>query len=129
MMTTENSIQVKTDMSLWNFLFRDMVISYRTKFTKVEAFYDLLRRQKFAIIEGQDDLPGNYQTLADRWGWHRMTVKRFLEDLAAIGAVSIEQLTNRTVIRVIGMSVANGDVLNHSLLQTGNKLSAPEIPP
>lgn len=126
---TDGSIQILTNLSLWNTLFGDTLITPKRKFTKGEAFYDLLQRQKRALKEDQEALPGNFQSLADAWGWHRQTVRRFFEELTAIGAVTIERQVNQTVIQIPHMTIDPGNALGPGHTITGDNISPIGNPP
>ena len=107
---TGGDMKILTDFSLWNLLMKDLVPSRRRKLSKAEAFYDLLTRQRQAVFCGQNALFGNFQTLAENWNWHRQTVKKFLCELKTIGAVQIEQDSNRTIIRVANVTMTPTDI-------------------
>ena len=105
---TEHGMRILTDFSLWCSLFPDPATPGRHKFTRGEAFFDLLSRQRQnAVTYERDVVSGSYQSLADCWGWHRQTVKKFLQELTAIGAVTIEATSNRTVIHVSNVTMTS----------------------
>lgn len=125
-------MKILTDFSLWRFLFHEEVRpGTKVKFSKGEAFFDLLTRQRqSATVYETDVVTGNYQTLAGCWGWHRQTVRKFLQELAAIGAVAIDSTSNRTVIRVTNVTSEKMASAGHSGLIQGHEMpSRGNIPP
>ena len=54
-----------------------------------------------------DAVPGSYQSLAECWGWHRQTVKKFLQELTTLGAVTIDASRNRTAIHVRNVTITD----------------------
>lgn len=125
----QSGMKILTDFSLWNLLLENSVPTGHKKLTKAEAFYDLLNRQKQAIIYDQDMLPGNFQILADNWNWHRQTVKKFLSELQAIGAIEIELSVNRTVIRVANVTFTSPHPMDGSQNIQGSNPSMTGTPP
>ena len=125
----KSGMKVLTDFSLWNLLLENSVPTGHKKLTKAEAFYDLLNRQKQAVIYDQDVLPGNFQILADNWNWHRQTVKKFLSELQAIGAIEIELSVNRTVIRVTNVTFTPPHLVDGSPNIQGYNPSPTGTPP
>ncbi len=89
-----------TDMTLWNFLVQGMKKSH--KVSRVQAFADLLDRQRIALLEKQDDdnLKGSIQDMAKTWGWDRETVARFLDNLEQLGVLTITTTGNRKAFRL-----------------------------
>ena len=119
----DGKVQIMTNLNLWNTPFGDNIISTKRKLTKGETFYDQLQRQKRELQEDQEALPGNFQSLAYGWRWHCQAVMRFIEELASIGAITIERNTNQTVIQVTHMTIAPGDALDHGHTIMGDKIS------
>jgi hypothetical protein len=95
----KSGMKILTDFSLWNLLLKNSVPAGHKKLTKAEAFYDLLNRQKLAVLYDQDVLPGNFQILTENRNWHHQAVKKFLSELQVIGAIDIDLSANRMVIR------------------------------
>ena len=89
-----------TDMALWNFLMQGMKKSH--KVSRVQAFADLLDRQRIALLEKQDDdnLKGSIQDMAATWGWSRKTVSQFLENLKRFGVLTISREGSQKTFRL-----------------------------
>lgn len=82
---------IETDYQLWEFLFRDQSKN-KKRHTKAEAFYDLIRRQREALlIQDETYLTSTVSDLMDQWTWSRQNVNIFLEELEKIGAITIER--------------------------------------
>lgn len=101
---TQNNAQelftLMTDMELWNFLVRSMKKSH--KVSRVQAFADLLDRQRIALLEKQDDdnLKGSIQDMAATWGWSRKTVSCFLDNLERFGVLTISRDGSQKTFRL-----------------------------
>ena len=105
---TEHGMQILTDYSLWCSLFTEPARPGSRKFTRGEAFFDLLSRQRHSIMTyDADAVPGSYQSLAECWGWHRQTVKKFLQELTTLGAVTIDASRNRTAVHVRNVTITD----------------------
>lgn len=126
---TKSEMKILTDFKLWNLLLKDSVPTGHRKLSKAEAFYDLLNRQRLAALYDQDALWGNFQTLAVNWNWHRQTVKKFLSELEALGAISIDQSVNRTVMRVSNVIIIMPDMVSDTQNSQGSIPSLSEKPP
>ena len=101
-------MKILTDYALWSCLFSEPTRPGNRKLTRGEAFFDLLSRQRQnTMTYDTETVSGNYQSLADCWGWHRQTVKKFLQELTALGAVTIEATRNRTAIHVSNVTVTD----------------------
>lgn len=82
---------IETDYQLWEFLFRDQSKN-KKRHTKAEAFYDLIKRQREALlIQDETYLTSTVSDLMDQWTWSRQNVNIFLEELEKIGAITIER--------------------------------------
>ena len=111
---------ILTQLNLWDYLFQEESATVEKKFSKPQAFYDLLQRQKKSIDEFENDVVlGNFQTFAKTWGWHRQTVKNFLYELASLGALTIDATTNRTVIKISNTKLVSEPAFDNSSLIIG----------
>ena len=71
----------------------------RHRYSKAEAFFDLLDRQRISNSTGDNDYMSNsVQLLANTWGWMRPTAKKFLDKLQEIGAITLTSSGNRIVV-------------------------------
>lgn len=72
------------------------------------------------IICKRGDVNISFSALAQRWKWHRTTVRRFLDTLASDGMVTINATTKRTIVTIVnydkfqcnGTTDATTDVTN-----------------
>lgn len=101
-MTTQNEHQnsanaqiiIQTDIAFWNFLVQGIKKTH--KVSRVQAFYDLIDRQRIALLKGENEnLIGTIQDMAKAWGWDRYTVTRFLDQLEQLGKLTVETTGNR----------------------------------
>lgn len=101
-MTTQNEHQnsanaqiiIQTDIPLWDFLVQGIKKAH--KVSRVQAFHDLIDRQRIALLKGEDEnLTGTIQDMAKAWGWDRDTVARFLDNLEQLGVLTVETTGNR----------------------------------
>lgn len=125
----KSGMKILTDFTLWNLLLENSVPTGHKKLTKAEAFYDLLKRQKQVVIYDKDVLPGNFQILADNWNWNRQTMKKYLSELQAIGAIEIDLSVNRTVIRVANVTFTSPHPVDGSQTIQGSTSSPTGVPP
>ena len=95
----KTQIRIETDIRFWNLLLQGMKKS--EKLTKVEAFNDLLERQRIALLTSDDEfMKGNVLEFSKAWGWDRETVNRFLEKLQEFDIVTISMAGNRKAIKL-----------------------------
>ena len=102
----KTQLKIVTDTRLWNLLLQGMKKS--EKLTKVEAFNDLIERQRIALLTSDDELltsddeymKGNVLEFSKAWGWDRETVNRFLERLQELDIVTISMAGNRKAIKL-----------------------------
>ena len=95
----KTQLKIVTDTRLWNLLLQGMKKS--EKLTKVEAFNDLIERQRIALLTSDDEyMKGNVLEFSKAWGWDRETVNRFLERLQELDIVTISMTGNRKAIKL-----------------------------
>jgi len=89
-----------TDMALWNFLVQGIKKSH--KVSRMQAFANLLDRQRIALLERGDDdnLKGSIQDMTKTWGWDKETIARFLDNLKRLGVLTITTTGNRKAFRL-----------------------------
>ena len=70
-----------------------------SKFTKVEAYVDLVRRQ-ITSMQSTGDATVNCPilSLSSDWGWYHVKVKDFLHELVQSGDIVVSQYGKRTLI-------------------------------
>ena len=85
---------IQTDIPLWDFLTQGIKKAH--KVSRVQAFYDLIDRQRIALLKGENEnFTGTIQDMAKAWGWDRDTVARFLDHLEQLGQLTVETRANR----------------------------------
>ena len=95
----KTQLKIVTDTRLWNLLLQGMKKS--EKLTRVEAFNDLIERQRIALLTSDDEyMKGNVLEFSKAWGWDRETVNRFLERLQELDIVTISMAGNRKAIKL-----------------------------
>lgn len=93
----EAHLKIPTDIPLWDYLVQDIKKSHKA--SRVQAFFDLIERQHIALLkEDGGQLSATIQELANKWGWNRETVTRFLENLERLGLLSVVATGNRKTI-------------------------------
>ncbi len=127
-MTTQNShqkddfenVKILTDIALWKLLTEDIKKTH--KLSRVQAFYDLIDRQRIAtIVGGHTNLEKSFTALAKAWGWDRYTVTRFLDSLQQLGILTIITDGNRKTFRLNCVTVHEtvpGDIYEPSEAKT-----------
>lgn len=95
----KTQLKIVTDTRFWNLLLQGMKKS--EKLTRVEAFNDLIERQRIALLTSDDEyMKGNVLEFSKAWGWDRETVNRFLERLQELDIVTISMAGNRKAIKL-----------------------------
>ena len=99
---------IRTDFNLWNLLFQGYTKQPRHRYTKAEAYFDIINRQRLTTLTGDEEfIDATLQDLANAWSWDRGSVRKFIEALSEIGAVTFkkdDRQNNKTVIRVNNVS-------------------------
>lgn len=89
--TVDNAkdVNVTINFSVWKYLM-NMTTQPDRKLTKVEAFFDLIVRQRINIlVDNREYSVDNFNVLCKDWNWSLTRVKRFIHELTALGAVNI----------------------------------------
>ena len=99
--TKQTGMVIVTDFALWNYLFQGYFNQGAHRYSRAEAFFDLVNRQRLANLTGDGEfLEAGIQQLANVWSWDRTSVRKFIGSLCELGAASIETKNNRTCIRL-----------------------------
>ncbi len=111
-LTPEKMMVVPTNIFLWDYLMKGN--KQPPKFTRCEAFYDLIKRQT-TIMNQTDELyiNGSIRELAMAWRWDRETVSRFLSQLTEFGLLMVGQNEYRASY-TLKCSVETLNTLNES---------------
>jgi hypothetical protein len=100
------TLEVVTSFELWDYLLDGRTIANQAKggrhrYSKAEAFFDLLDRQRISNSTFDDGyMNSSVMLLASAWGWMRPTAKKFLDRLADMGVVTLTHRGNSTVVRI-----------------------------
>lgn len=100
------SLKIATSFELWDFLLDGRAIANQSKgtkhrYTKAEAFFDLLDRQRISKSTFDDGyMNSSVLLLANTWGWMRPTAKKFLDTLAEMKVITLTPMGNRIVVRL-----------------------------
>ena len=90
---------IPTDVPLWDYLVKGTPKA--NKLSRVQAFYDLIERQQVALLKGEgESLSAKMQDLANKWGWNRETVTRFIDNLEQLNALTVSSTGTRRTIRL-----------------------------
>lgn len=79
------------------------------KFSKMEALYDLLDRQRLTVVSGEEWFDCSTLRLAREWKWQRPTVKKFLAKLVNLGVLNLQPSGSRTLGQIRKMKDAQSD--------------------
>ena len=111
-LTPKKMMVVPTNILLWDYLLKGNKLA--PKFTRCEAFYDLIKRQT-TIMNQTDELyiNGSIRELAMAWRWDRETVSRFLSQLTDFGVLMVSQKEPR-VSYTLKCSIETLNTLNDS---------------
>ena len=100
------TLEVVTSFELWDYLLDGRTMTNQAKgckhrYSKAEAFFDLLDRQRISNSTFDDGyMNSSVLLLANAWGWMRPTAKKFLDTLASMGVVTLTRRGNSTVVRI-----------------------------
>lgn len=126
------SLQIATSFELWVFLLDGRAIANQSKgtkhrYTKAEAFFDLLNKQRI-YNSTLDDVYINSSVLqlADSWGWMRPTAKKFLDTLAEMKVITLTPMGNRIVVRLNNIMGENAQL---SQSEDNSERKAGDTPP
>ena len=93
--STSVQMKIPTDIPLWSYLLSGHKNSTR-KFSRAEAFFDLMQRQYAALHDGREKyLHGNVVKLAAAWHWNRDTASVFLDKLEQLDVLTSHTIGNR----------------------------------
>ncbi len=124
--TKQTGMVIVTDFALWNYLFQGYVNQGAHRYSRAEAFFDLVNRQRLAYLTGDGEfLEAGIQQLANIWSWDRTSVRKFIGSLCEMGAASIETKANRTCIRLT--NIASSDPLGHLTRLSSHPQESPLI--
>lgn len=126
------SFRVLTSFELWYYLMGKHALPNSSKetkhrFTKAEAFFDLLDRQRKSLSTDDDGyMDSSVMKLANCWGWMRPTAKKFLDTLAQMGVITQTPAGNRIVVRlnnIMGQSMQMSQRVDDGKIKVDDTLS------
>ena len=100
-------LKITTHFDLWEFLFQSgpQKKSFN-KYTKPEAFFDLMKRQRWAILTQDNDfLEGSVLSLSKAWGWDRTTVMNFIKKLSDLQVITTSKANGKHIFRLNHISL------------------------
>lgn len=84
-------------IDLLEYITQDQVYRNKNKFTRQQAFFDLVRRSKM-IIDGNDSSAANYAQLCKLWNWSRPGLMAFIDKLDEYRLLNFEvNMRNKVV--------------------------------
>lgn len=92
-------MKIVTDIRLWDYLLSGQQRSAR-RLSRMEAFFDLIRRQYSRLSEGEYFLAENVSRLARLWRWNRDTATFFLNDLEQLGVLTVDTVGNQKFVKL-----------------------------
>lgn len=125
----KTTLEVVTSFELWDYLLDGRTVANQAKggkhrFSKAEAFFDLLDRQRISNSTFDDGyMNSSVLLLANAWGWMRPTARKFLDRLSDMGVVTLTHRGNCTVVRINNI-VGEDFTMAPSHERLGNKIPA-----
>ncbi len=99
----ELNLQITANFELFKLLAQDSFSN--RKFSKAEAFFDLLTRHRLVTLTKDESYLGDgILSYAKAWGWDRGTVKKFIDSLCSVGAVTIQQVGRSQIVRLANVT-------------------------
>lgn len=98
-------MKVTTDYNVWKLFFQGSEYQKEHRYSKAEAYFDLVNRQRLALLTEDDSyINGGILALAHAWSWDRTTVKKFIDSLCANRAATVTPVGNKSIIRLTNVS-------------------------
>ena len=95
----KSQMEILTDLSLWKMLVQGGKKTH--KLNRFEAFFDLLNRQRIALLaEDEGNINFSALELSKAWGWDRVTVTKFIDNLQKLKALTLSTSTKRKLIKL-----------------------------
>lgn len=98
--TQENmkqTISIFLPLEVFSFLSQNNHYKEKNKFSKTEAFNDLIRRYKSAL-RNADEMGADLTQLSKTWNWSQLAVKAFVDRLLDFGLIKVEKIVTRKVV-------------------------------
>lgn len=100
----KSQMQILTDISLWKMLAQGT--KKTRKRSRFEAFFDLLNRQRIALLaEDEGSINFSALELSKAWGWDRVTVTRFIDNLQKRNVLTVSTSRKRKLVRIEGVTL------------------------
>ena len=99
----EFTLVIPFSMELWHFLVGGQKNFQKKdgRFTRAEAFDDLLERQHAAAMRDVDEhIKADITVLSRAWQWQRTTTATFLDTLQDLGVLTSEKSGNSRIFRL-----------------------------
>lgn len=91
------SLSVMLPFEVLSFLAQSNHSKQKSRFSKMEAFNDLIRRYKSAL-RNADEMGADLTQLSKTWNWSQLAVKAFVDRLMDFGMIKVEKISTRKVV-------------------------------
>lgn len=91
------TISILLSLEVISFLSQNNHYKQKNKFSKTEAFNDLIERYQVALLKS-DEMGADLTQLSKAWNWSQLAVKAFVDRLLDFGIIKVEKIVTRKVV-------------------------------
>ena len=91
------SLSVMLPFEVLSFLAQSNHSKQKSRFSKMEAFNDLIGRYQVALLKS-DEMGADLTQLSKTWNWSLLAVKAYIERLLDFGIIKVEKIVTRKVV-------------------------------
>lgn len=97
--TGSKTYQVKLSSELLDFLCADYTYKNTRRFSRLQAFRDLVARHCTSEIK-QEEMAVNFECLSKSWGWSRPSVMKYIQNLETMGVLDVFSVVTSKMVKV-----------------------------
>lgn len=95
----EEKYYINISLDLLNYLCDDYSYRNTRRFSRLQAFLNLVERNNIAKIK-KEESGASIEVLSKSWKWSRPTVMRYIQDLEKMNCVEIANVVTRKLVRL-----------------------------
>ncbi len=97
--TGNKDFDVRVSSDLFEFLCDDYTYKNPRRFSRLQAFRDLVIRHCTSERK-QEDMTANIECLSKSWGWSRQSVVKFIQNLETMGVLEVFNVVTSKMVRL-----------------------------
>ena len=94
-----NNYHVRMSSDLLKFLCKDYTYKNEKRFSRLQAFRDLVARHCTSERK-QEDTAANIECLSKSWGWSRPSVMKFIQNLETMNVLEVFTVVTNKMVRL-----------------------------